>query len=169
MSSSPDSPLGGSFSLLEVNAAGNGWNPAGAYQILPATAGTVYNASVYALTDTGVQGDSWTTPAILSMTFLDSSFGTNGLSGGPSGGYSTGWQPVAPNDTWQQLSTGGAAPNGTAYVGFYVMNMVSGANTGPVNVYYDNASLTAVPEPTTLALMSMGLAVPFYFIRRRKS
>jgi hypothetical protein len=39
-------------------------------------------------------------------------------------------------------------------------------------MYFDNASLldtTLIPEPSTLALLSLGLAVPFYFIRRRKS
>jgi hypothetical protein len=35
------------------------------------------------------------------------------------------------------------------------------------DMYYDNAQLTLIPEPSSLALL--GLAVPFFFIRRRKS
>ena len=51
----------------------------------------------------------------------------------------------------------------------YLMFMDNGGNTVD-NQYFDDAALTApVPEPSSLALVTMGLAVPFYFIRRRKS
>lgn len=165
MFSSPDYPQSGTYALLTANAAGNGWNPAGAYQIVPASAGTLYQAFVWALTDTGVQGDWWGTPALFQLNFMASDLTTNGLVGQMS--FGPGWSALTPQDAWQQLVATGTAPIGAAYAAIYVMNMVSGANTGPVNVYFDNAVL--VPEPSTLALLSLGLAVPFYFIRRRKS
>jgi hypothetical protein len=36
-------------------------------------------------------------------------------------------------------------------------------------MYFDNGSLSVVPEPSSPALAGMGLAVSFYLIRRRKS
>lgn len=163
MSSSPDSPQSGAFSLLEVNAAGNAWNPAGSYQIVPGSAGSLYTYSVWALTDTGMQGDSWTTPVDTQIQFLDASLANIST-------IDLGWSAIGALDTWQQYTVSGTAPAGTAYVSVYAMNMVSGANTGPVNVYFDTASLTApVPEPTTLALAGLGGAAALSLIRRRKS
>jgi hypothetical protein len=156
---STDYPQDGSYALLEQNGAGNGWNPAGAYQIVTATAGTSYTASIYALTDTGMQGDWWTTPVDFQLGFLDSSL-VNIVT------FDPGWASVT-QDAWQQYTITGTAPAGTAFAVIYAMNMVSGSNTGTVNVYFDNAVL--VPEPSTLALLSLGLAVPFYFRRRKNA
>jgi hypothetical protein len=166
MSSSADSPQEGFYSLLEVNAAGNGWNPAGAYQVVAASASTPYAASIYALTDTGMQGDWWNTPVLFQLGFLASDMTTNGLVGQMS--FDAGWSTVT-QDAWQQYNLSGTSPAGAAYAVIYAMNMVSGSNVGDVNVYFDNADLHAVPEPGTLALMSLGLAIPLYVIRRRKS
>jgi flagellar basal body rod protein FlgG len=48
------------------------------------------------------------------------------------------------------------------------MFMENGAQTSQLNMYFDNGSLVATPEPASLALVGMGLA-SFYLIRRRKS
>ena len=38
------------------------------------------------------------------------------------------------------------------------------------SMYFDDASLTtSVPEPLSLALLGMGLGLPFHFWRRRNS
>jgi hypothetical protein len=158
MSSSPSSPQAGLYALLEQNAAGNAWNPAGAYQIVPGSAGLTYTASIYALTDTTI---TWPTPVDWQLQFLNSALGNIST-------IETGWSAIASPNTWQQYSINGVAPAGTAFVSVYAMFMTSGANATTENVYFDTASLT-VPEPSTMALLSMGLAVPFYFIRRRKA
>ena len=48
----------------------------------------------------------------------------------------------------------------------YLFYMDNG-QTATDSMFIDNAVLQAVPKPTTLALLGMGLAVPFYFIRRK--
>jgi hypothetical protein len=45
--------------------------------------------------------------------------------------------------------------------------MENGANASAETIYWDNANMTLVPEPSTLALLGMGLSIPFYFFRRR--
>ena len=49
----------------------------------------------------------------------------------------------------------------------YSCSMDNGSQTATEHVYIDNAVLV-VPEPATIALLGMGLALPLYLIRRRK-
>jgi hypothetical protein len=166
------SPQSGTYALLEVNAVGNNWNPAGSYQIdSGAIAGSRYTFSSYFLTDTGVA--HYGTPVALQLSFLSLSssntfinLGTVESGAGTNAGGFTGTLPL--NNTWYQGSISGTAPIGAQYVEVYTMFMDNGQTT-PENVYFDNASLTmVVPEPASLALVGMGLA-SFYLIRRRKS
>lgn len=163
MSSSPDSPQSGLYSLLEVNAAGNAWSPAGAYQIVAGSGSTTYSASIYALTDTGVVpgADGWTTPVDLQIAFWDSTLTSLGS-------VETGWSAISALHTWQQYTISGTSPAGTAYVGVYAMNMVGAGTVASVNVYFDNATLQVVPEPSTLALAGLGVA-SLFLGRRRKN
>ncbi|HKI69198.1 MAG TPA: PEP-CTERM sorting domain-containing protein, partial [Verrucomicrobiae bacterium] len=79
----------------------------------------------------------------------------------------TGWSALSAIGSWQQYNITGTAPAGTVYAAPYIMFMDNG-QTATDNVYFDNASMTIVPEPSTLALLAMGMGLPFYFIRRRK-
>jgi hypothetical protein len=180
MSSSPvDSPLSSPYALLEVNNPGNNWNPAGAYQITDGIAqggaiipGATYTYSIWAITDTGT---TWgPTPVDLQLSFNDvtgigGTLTPTGLS--PNNGSFNFGTAVANNaNGWVEYSVSAVAPPTAAYAMVYAMFMDNG-QVIPENMYFDNASLemTPIPEPSTLALLSLGLAVPFYFIRRRKS
>jgi hypothetical protein len=70
-------------------------------------------------------------------------------------------------NTWYTATVTATAPAGAAYVAPYLAMMDSGAQTSAETIYWDNANMTLVPEPSTLALLGMGLSIPFYFFRRR--
>ncbi len=168
MSSAAASPEDGSYSLLTVNAVGNNWNPVGTYQIVGGgvngvniNVGATYSLSAYALQDANTPlSGTYGTPIDMQIQFLDSTLANIST-------IDLGWSALGPVGTWQQYSLSGVAPAGTVYASAYLMFMDNG-QTSPDIVYFDNAILS-VPEPTTLALLSLGLAVPLYVIRRRKS
>ena len=80
---------------------------------------------------------------------------------------------ISQNYTWDGLTS--TLVNGTTYLEF---NAVSDG-TGTLVIDFGNATAETdfngfqlaevVPEPGTLALLGMGLALPFYFLRRRNS
>ncbi len=70
---------------------------------------------------------------------------------------------ASPADTWTQLSVDGTAPANAAAV--YAETTLW--NPGPGDaVYFDDLSLTVVPEPSVLALMSAGLGLGLLGRRR---
>jgi len=125
---------------------------------------------MWVLTDTGV-ASTYATPVDLQLGFLNASLTTNGFASTfgnwTGGGFNAAFTPTA-NDTWQQKSVTVTAPINAAYAGVYAMFMQNGTQAAQQTMYFDNASLTATPEPASLALVGMGLA-SFYLIRRRKS
>jgi len=175
MFSSPvDAPLSDGYALLEQNAPGNNWNPAGAYQITDGIAeggaiipGATYQFSIWAITDTGT---TWgPTPVDLQLSFNDSSvIGGTVTPTSPSannGSFSFGTSVANNANGWVEYSVQATAPPTAAYAMVYAMFMDNG-QTATENMYFDNASLIMVPEPSTLALL--GLAVPCFFLLRRK-
>jgi len=178
MSASVDSPLSGSFSLLAVNGLGNNWNPQGAYQIVSGvTPGQAYTFSSSFLTDTGT---SYGTPVALQLgfgSFTGSAFTDLGtVEGGAGNNVTWGFNGPAAHpdgsgaiptiDTWYSGSVSATAPAGATDAVVYLFFMDNGQTTTE-NVYFDSTGLTIAPEPSTLALLGMGLAAPF-FLRRRK-
>lgn len=163
MSSANSRPQSGSYSLLTVNAAGNNWNPVGTYQIVSGgvTVGNSYSLTGYALQDSSTpRTGTYGTPIDIQLQFFDAGLANIQTT-------ETGWTALGTVGTWQSYTVTGTAPAGAVYAGAYLMFMDNG-QTSPDYVYFDNASLTATPEPTSLALVGMGLA-SFYLIRRRKS
>jgi hypothetical protein len=164
MSSAASSPLDGSYALLTENNPGNNWNPRGGYQVVSGgdQVGSLYTLSVYALRDANTPlSGTYGTPIDVQLQFFNAGL-TNIQT------TETGWTALGTVGTWQSYTVSGTAPAGAVYAAAYLMFMDNG-QTSPDYVYFDNATLTVVPEPSTLALLGMGLAVPFYFIRRRKS
>jgi hypothetical protein len=141
-----------------VNLADNTWNPSGVYQILTATPGADYTASAWFNNTGAPTGAGWGTPYIINVNFDD-------ITGTEIGtGISTGWTPETLNVP-EQLTISGIAPAGTAYVLVYLMAMDNGANGTDYSVA--NASLTTVPEPTTLALLGLGVVGGMIWRRRQ--
>ena len=160
--------LSGTYSLLETVNAGNNWGPAGAYQIISGiTPGQKYTFDVWAMTDTANDAYAAGAGFLVQLGFENSALG--GISTVENPGNNVGISAALPSSlgVWQQYSVSATAPAGYTDAIVYLMFQDNGTATATENLYIDNAVL-AVPEPATIALLGMGLALPLYLIRRRK-
>jgi len=148
-------PPGCSFSAFFWE---NTWNPGGIYQILPAVAGDTYTLNAQWM-DTA--NADWATPVIMQLNFYDPT-GTDQLAS--YGNWEAGPGTVGVWSTPAGGATVATAPAGTGLVEVYLMYMDS--DSGAQGMYVGNASLTAVPEPSTIALVVCGL-LGALVIRRR--
>jgi hypothetical protein len=191
MSASPEYPESGNYALLEqavpLPPSEADFSVSTAQQMVSGiTPGATYTFSIYYLTDSGADlfNGGTVSPVFLEFDFLNSSGSyiasvetTFGDSTGhaPStgttsyGATDTGFSYAIPNNNvWYQAGITGTAPVGAAGAFVYAQFWDKGQFTTE-DVYFDNASLTSVPEPSNLSLVGIGLAIPFFFIRRKKT
>lgn len=151
---------GAANSLGLALGAQDNWGTPGAYQIdTGVTPGQTYTFSVWAY-----QTASFTTAGgLVQLGFENSALG--GISTVENPGNTVGITVNGPVDVWTEYSVSATVPAGDSDAVVYLMAQDYN-NPDPVAIYYDGASL--VPEPATIALLGMGLALPLYLIRRRK-
>jgi hypothetical protein len=157
--------------VLDTPDNGGGYSVPGAYQVFAATPGETFTLSgwIYTPNVLPVAGNDF---AILQLSFFAGTPPNNyggGAGTGPAVGVNVG-QPAGgggvalPEGTWTFASVTATAPAGTGSVGAYALDINADANA---DFYFDDLSLTAVPEPTTFALLGLG-ATAMLAARRRQ-
>jgi hypothetical protein len=141
----------------------NGIGPVvGGTQIVPGTPGLTYSLSAWALIPAALSGGQ----GLLLIDFQDSNHQLINYNGTVF--YTVGALASAPTQTWTFLSGSVTAVPGTAYVQV-IGELFNSVNPSPANVvYFDDVSLTQVPEPVGLAFVSLGLGAFVCGLRRRE-
>jgi hypothetical protein len=156
---------GSSFNGSPYMAVGN-WNgggySTGLYQAVAAMAGASYTLSV----ESGAQ-NWWRPEGEMRLIFLDA--GNNVLAQNVLVTVDPhAWAGFDQGQAWSQFSLTATAPENTTQAKIeFVMNGGQVAAMGGGSVWFDNASLTLVPEPGTLTLAAVGAAL--LWARSRKT
>lgn len=154
------------------NSSGGG--VPGAFQTLATSPGNEYDLTGFGLAPTAPATSSF---GIIQITFFSgpnasgNNLGTIDVSNGntPTGAgnaqISNEITPGSPTGAWISLDTGIAeAPAGSESLAVYTIVVAN----GPTTVYFDDLSLTQVPEPSSFALAGLGALGLFGVLRRRK-
>jgi len=163
----------GNWGIIEAQAPGAAWNFMAPYQVVGGvSAGQQYILTADFMTPTGIsEAAGGYVPVVIQLTYFNAAGADLGtVETGGAGAKAIQYWPAAAN-VWYTGTVTATAPAGAVYVAPYLAFMENGSQTGPDTLYWDNASLTQVqvPEPSSLALLAMGLGIPFYFLRRRNS
>jgi hypothetical protein len=145
---------GSYYVVAGANSGGGG----GFFQTVPATAGTVYKLDVLS------GADAWWLPTgTMTMFFLDSSavqLGTATRNTVDPAVYGGTYDSPHP---WAAYSLEATAPVGTTQ-----LKVEFAANWATGSIWFENASLSVVPEPGTLTLAAAGAALLWARSRRSR-
>ena len=150
-------PEFGSWGIQEIQGIGQAWNFEAPYQVLGGVSpGMKYNLTADFMTTTGISSVGYA-PVLIQLTFFNAAGADLGtVETGGAGALAVQYTPAAIG-TWYQGTVTATAPANAVYVAPYLAFMENGSQTGPDALYWDNAILTVVPEPTSLALLGLGL------------
>ena len=148
--------LGPTTFSMEDSGPG-GYHVPGSFQYVAATPGVSYLFTGYAYIPTALASSA--DQGFLQITFVDSTTTQNLGTVQTSPGNALVSSPVINNasatGTWIEMSEIATAPANTAYAEPFTLVLDADA---PTTVYFDDLSLTVVPEPATLSLCALGLA-----------
>jgi len=159
---SHDYSHGGVWSLKDAYDS-NGIGPVvGGTQVVPGFPGLTYSLSAWALIPAALNGGQ----GLLLIDFQDSNHQLINYNGAVF--YTVGALTTSPTQTWNFLSGSVTAVPGTAYVQV-IAELFNLGSPSPNNVvYFDDVSLTQVPEPAGLALICLGVGAFAHGLRRRE-
>ena len=147
----------GSFYMGLGNFGGSG-AAVGVYQIVAGSAGSTYDLSV----ESGAQ-NWWWPDGYMSIIFLDSS---SDVLGQQNLDVTTGITGYDQGSAWQSYSLSATAPTGTTQVKAEFVGDYNSSSGGGGTVFFDNADLTVVPEPSTWGIAA-GAGVMLLGLRRK--
>jgi hypothetical protein len=134
----------------------------GAFQDgFPASAGQAWSASAWARIDSSDPMNPANMGQVL-LSFRDASNTEVGFTTSPPITTST-----LPINTWQQFSAVGIAPAGTAAVRLNLLHVQLSPSASNGSIFFDDAVLGIVPEPTSAALVILGIFGFLGYERRR--
>jgi hypothetical protein len=161
-------PESGNWGMQEIQNANQAWNFQAPYQVIGGvSAGEQFTLTADYMTPTGISQTTAFNPVFIQLTFFNAAgtdIGT--VETGGNGAKANTYTPAALN-TWFNVSVTATAPANAAYVAPYLAFMENGSQTAPDALYWDNASLVSVvPEPSCLALLSLGVLGTLIWRRR---
>jgi hypothetical protein len=160
-------PETGNWGLQEIQGIGAAWNFEADYQAIGGVSpGQKYTLTGDFMTTTGIS-DAGYAPVFIQLTYFNAAGGDLGtVETGGSGALAVQYSPAAIG-TWYQATVTATAPANAVYVAPYLAFMENGGQLASDALYWDNASLTLVPEPSTLALLGLGMAGAMIWRRRQ--
>jgi hypothetical protein len=134
------------------NFGGSG-DASGVYQTVSATAGLTYDLTV----ESGAQ-NWWWPDGNMTLFFLDAS---SDILSQKALDVTTGITGFGQGLPWQSYNLSATAPAGTTQVKVEFAANYNTSTGGGGTVFFDNADLTVVPEPSTLAVLAVGSLAVF--------